>query len=275
MHACDIAAKTLECEALTEAGVRHRMGEYYIPLFKSFQAENALRGSDVRALDCGCGNGVAVEMLTRAGISAYGVNLWDFRPRQWKERDFEERRTRCLFGDATRLPFADESFNIVMSCGLLEHVGVEEEWEPRYRVRPQPDQFEQRTRFMRECLRVLRKPGVLYIDHPNRAFPVDFQHYTGNSGARPHWPWEEFLPDFRELKALPAAAGCDARLEAISPAGRFHYKNVGRKWWGRVFSAPSRAMFWLMERTIFQPLSSTALNPYLVVRVEARDRLRG
>ncbi len=264
---CDIAAKTLECEALAEAGVRHRMREYYLPMFESF-IDKTGRADSARALDAGCGNGVAVEMLSHVGFSSYGVDLWEFRPQQWREREFE-RGAGCMFGDATRLPFADSSFDIVMSCGLLEHIGVNETWEPRYTVEPQHDQFEQRTNFMRECLRVLKKPGALYIDHPNGAFPVDFWHYTGTEGARPHWPWGKFLPDFRELGDLLAAAGGQGQLEAISPGRRFHYKQVGRKWWGQIFSAPSRAMFSLMERPVFQKLSATALNPYLVVRVEA------
>jgi SAM-dependent methyltransferase len=50
-----------------------------------------------------------------------------------------------LFGDATRLPFADGSFDVVLSGGLLEH-------------------FRDPAPIVREMARVLRSGGLFYAD---------------------------------------------------------------------------------------------------------------
>ena len=170
-------------------------------------------------------------------------------------------RTQAAFL-ATRhvYPFDDRSFNIVFSCGLLEHIGVYEEWEPAYRARPSPNQFEERKGFLAECLRVLRQPGVLYIDHPNGAFPLDFWHYTGHTGFRSHSPSEGFLPDFDELVQLLRAAGWKGSIEAISPAGRFEFKQVGRRWWGRLLTWPAKGLLNLINQPGFARLTPGAFS---------------
>nr|WP_246715217.1 class I SAM-dependent methyltransferase [Aestuariivirga litoralis] len=58
--------------------------------------------------------------------------------------------------DATRLPFADQSFDVVHSSAVLEHVGS----------------FENQVRMMAECARVCRRG--FFITTPNRWFPVEF-----------------------------------------------------------------------------------------------------
>ena len=256
-----------ELEELTESGVAYRMHAYYLPKFQEFLDRNHVALSEARVLDCGCGNGVSIELLAEAGIQGFGIDTWPLKKQQWKQRGFGSH-TSCLFGDATRLPFDDRSFNIVFSCGLLEHIGVYEEWEPAYRARPSPNQFEERKGFLAECLRVLRQPGVLYIDHPNGAFPLDFWHYTGHTGFRPHSPSEGFLPDFNELVQLLCAAGWKGSIEAISPAGRFEFKQVGRRWWGRFLTWPAKGLLNLISQPGFARLARSPLNPYLVVRVE-------
>ena len=250
-----------------DAGVIHRVDNYYVPLFNDFFNNNGIRFGDAKVLDCGCGNGLSVERLSTAGISAFGLDLWDVRPMQWRDR-LPPEGTRCLTADATRLPFEDNTFDIVFSCGLLEHIGVHEQWEPRYAVEPAVDQAQVRNRFFEECLRVLKKPGALYVDHPNGMFPIDFWHDNLRTGGRPHWPSEMFLPNYRQLVDHVAAAGGKRQLEAISPAGRFLYKQVGERWWGRLFSKPFEAFYSLMRLSAFRWLARSPLNPYLVVRVE-------
>ena len=72
-YSCNVAAKTLECEALAEAGVRHRMREYYLPMFESF-LETTNQREEARALDCGCGNGIyRHESATEAHRTSEGT----------------------------------------------------------------------------------------------------------------------------------------------------------------------------------------------------------
>ena len=254
-----------EKEAAEERGVRHRMENFYLPLFREFIAQHGKNNGGVRVLDCGCGTGLSLDCLAGAGWQAFGIDTWAARVEQWGRRTAVQG-AYPLCGDATRLPFRDRQFDVVFSCGLLDHIGVHEEWEPRYRVGPLAGQFEQRVEFVRECLRVLRRPGALYFDHPNGAFPIDFWHDDAKSG-RVHSPGERFLPTFAEVRSLLRAAGCEEPLEALSPAGRFTFGQVGAKWWGRLLGTPCEACFRLMKHRPFRWLARSALNPYLVLRV--------
>ncbi|MBI3667439.1 MAG: class I SAM-dependent methyltransferase [Acidobacteria bacterium] len=258
------------CQELTlrdeEVGVRHCIHYYYLPLFLDFCRAHRLEPAQVRVLDSGCGNGLSVECLAEAGFSAYGIDNWPVRYDQWRQRPRLPRTGLCA-ADATRLPFADARFDIVLNSGLLEHIGVREQWEPVYRVDPLPDQAEHRRRFLKECLRVLRRPGVLFIDHPNGAFPIDFWHDEHRALPRFHWPTEKFLPTFKEVAGLARVVDPTCRVEALSPAGRFTFRRTARRWYGRLLAAPVEIWFNLLRYFPFSLLARSPLNPYLVLRI--------
>jgi ubiquinone/menaquinone biosynthesis C-methylase UbiE len=88
--------------------------------FSLFVDFDALRGKDV--LDVGCGSGIATQLLAEAGANVTAVDLTD-----WAVET--TRRRLDAFGlpgvvhqeDAERLPFADESFDLVFSWGVIHH----------------------------------------------------------------------------------------------------------------------------------------------------------
>jgi|SRR5215469_7289119 len=252
-----------------EIGTRHRIVNYYLPLFRSYCESRRIDLAEVRILDCGCGGGASVEYLSDAGFKVIGIDIAQFRRDQWKERE-NLARVSFVQADAVHLPFADKTFNIVVSSGMLEHIGVDEECAPKYRVKPQVDQSRDREKFLAECMRVLRPEGMLYVDHPNGSFPVDFWHNDYRSRPRLHWPSERFLPKFREVSEVARGLDPTCTVEAISPAGRFTFRRSDRRWYGKLFSAPMELFFRLLRHKPFTRLSASVLNPYLVIRITRR-----
>ena len=260
------AAAHLQTLRDEEAGVHHRIEYFYLPLFLRYAASTGKSPGTMRVLDCGCGNGASAEYLAAAGFQAYGIDMAGFRIEQWSERAKRER-VHLLAGDATVLPFTDGSFDIVLSCGMLEHIGVHEACTPAYHVQPLPHQAELRARFLAECLRILKPGGVVFIDHPNGRFPVDFWHNDYRALPRFHSPREKFLPSFREVKALARRVNRECKVNAISPAGRFTFRRSNRRWYGKLLSRTMERYFELLRYRPFSSLASTALNPYLVIQI--------
>jgi SAM-dependent methyltransferase len=75
-----------------------------------------------RILDWGCGYGQVTDLLWQAGMD---VTAFDYRPdAQEGVRPLPRySHLKALIShDPRRLPFADHSFDAVLSCGVLEHV---------------------------------------------------------------------------------------------------------------------------------------------------------
>ena len=67
-------------------------------------------------LDIGCGIGYFVEFLRKNGISATGIDSAPDLGHFWGKKQY------FLQGDATKLPFEDNSFDLVFSSDFFEHV---------------------------------------------------------------------------------------------------------------------------------------------------------
>jgi SAM-dependent methyltransferase len=109
------------------------------------RAARSLEGTSV--LDVGCGNGVIARELARAvgpSGSVFGVDVVDQRT------TFDGYQFERVSG--TILPFADSSFDIVVSNHCIEHVG---------------DRRDQLHHLV-EAQRVLRPGGICYLAVPNR-----------------------------------------------------------------------------------------------------------
>jgi SAM-dependent methyltransferase len=104
-----------------------------------------------RVLDVACGAGFGLDMLRAAGASAIGMDL-DYAPLRGGWRQVQ--------ADATRLPLADASVDVIASFETIEHV---------------PDA----RALVLELRRVLRPGGVLVLSTPNREFGPPERH-TGN-----------------------------------------------------------------------------------------------
>jgi len=250
-------AAGLEGEVL---GARRRTAFYLERLHSEVRGSASV---PVRILDCGCGNGIAVDLLNQAGVSAWGNDSSALRKWQWRERVYRSRLSVC---DSARLPFRAGFFGAIICSGLLEHVGVVEQGEPHYEVKVLPGRTAARIELLRELLRVLDNAGVLWLDFPNGAFPVDFWH-AGAQGIRLHSPWEGFLPRIGEIRSYFRILAPDFEVKALSPDGRLQFRQVRRHWYGRLFAPAIERYFRLLSQPWASLLRKSFLNPYLVLEI--------
>jgi SAM-dependent methyltransferase len=108
---------------------------------------------DRNVLDVGCGFGwFELLALDRGALSVTGVE-----PREGDldtaRTHLSDERARFLAASAIDLPFADESFDTVVSWEVLEHIPPKTE-----------------ARAFTEFARVLRPGGVLYLSTPHASF---------------------------------------------------------------------------------------------------------
>lgn len=240
-----------------EGSVR-RIDDFCIPLVKR------VAPTARRVLDAGCGNAVSVDVLHRAGFEAWGNDLSELRKYQWRER---EHRENLVVASALQLPFSSGYFDIVISSGVVEHIGSAETPAPYYSVRPLPDQRSLRIEYLTELGRVVIPGGHIFVDCPNGAFPIDFWHGNSPGSPRFHSVREHFLPSFRELRTLAAIALPGAEVRAHSPRRRLQFKQSAGHIHGRVFRTPLSFAFRLMDTAGFRWLAQSAVNPFLVVEI--------
>jgi SAM-dependent methyltransferase len=131
----------------------------------------ASTASPLHVLDLGTGNGgvsLALDNYPDLRVTSLDLRLNPLWPRLRREKGAST--FRFVTGDATRLPFARDTFDAVLCLEILEHV-------------------DQPARLGREVMRVLRPGGLCMITTPAR-----FPHLFARD---PHFgiPGLLFLPD--------------------------------------------------------------------------------
>ncbi len=172
-----------------------------------------------RGLDLGCGLGIQCDAMAHRGFQMIGIDQSSGLVRQASARG-----VRALVGDATRLPFPDNSLDFVYTVGVLHHL---------------PGIGAQRAA-VREVARVLKPGGSFMVHESNPRNPL-FRFYMGylfpllktiDEGTEvwigPGF-WETtqspqlvalhyftFLPDFIPRALLHAASRIERWLESSS-----------------------------------------------------------
>lgn len=123
--------------------------------------------SDV--LDLACGIGVFTIAAARRGHRVIGLDYSEIALRAARELA-EEEGVACRFvhGDATKLPFDDASFDLVIASDIIEHL-----FDPPL------------ARMFHECHRVLR-PGGAFVLHTT---PTRYLHLMSPLRAAPLVPF--------------------------------------------------------------------------------------
>jgi ubiquinone/menaquinone biosynthesis C-methylase UbiE len=102
----------------------------------------------IKILDIGCG--IDRFEMNDSGYKIIGL-------------DISRKSHADVLGDATKLPFKDNSFEKILAIQLIEHLIEYEE-------------------FVKECSRVLKKDGILHLETPNKKslFNMIFRTYYKN-----------------------------------------------------------------------------------------------
>ncbi len=100
-----------------------------------------------RVLDVACGSGYGSQLLAKEAKSVVGVDISPYAI-EYAQTHYPADNLQYIQEDATKLPFEDDSFDVVVSFETIEHI-------------------EDYTTFLRECRRVLRQSGLFICSTPN------------------------------------------------------------------------------------------------------------
>jgi len=223
----------------------------------------------LRVLDVGCGVGLVMALFAEQGFDAYGVDL-PKAARFWAEAGRDPRKLFCA--DATVLPFADRSFDLVLSLGVVEHIGT-----ATGHCTLAPDYRSRRRAYAQELVRVAKPGGRALLSCPNKSFPLDVHHGPGDAASSPgrarallseklgvnvHRTWGKYhLLAYPEVERLFLDAGA-ASVTALPLAGFFSFEGLGS---GRLRLLAGAARWYLDHLPV--ALRATPLNPFVLVEV--------
>lgn len=193
-----------------------------------------------RVLDWGCGWGQMTALLREAGVEAVP---FDYRagleaPTKEPLPRFPEIEAH-LSSEPVELPFEDDSFDTVLSCGVLEHV-------------PDPNAS------VREIRRVLRPRGMFYVANlPNR-----FSYTEGAARRLGHY-YHGKLPHDRVYTARTARELLEGAGFQIDELRRTHMLPL-------TLGGPARAT-WAVSSVLerIPVLNSVATSLEIVARAKA------
>lgn len=242
-------------------GISWRTDGFIIPWIRRYSRASGKSEHAITVLDCGCGSGLSVDILRDHGICAWGIDAGRGRHQQWTLRS-----SGCFLhsANALHLPFKSSTFDVIVSSGLVEHIGIVEENSHGYRSSRLPDCDAQRARFVSELVRVLKEDGLILIDHPNASFPVDFWHGGATGSFRWHLPRGDMLPSFAEIARYFQAADPTLRLYSLSPIHRLRFQQVRKHWYGVLLAPLMKFWLRLLDFPALSFLAGSCLNPYLV-----------
>lgn len=108
-----------------------------------------------KVLDAACGSGYGTKILAEGAAEVVGMDI-SAEAIAYAENKYKQSNTRYLIGSVERLPFGDQTFDVVVSFETIEHVNESIQ-----------------NSFLSEISRVLRKDGILIMSTPNKKIFTD------------------------------------------------------------------------------------------------------
>jgi len=203
----------------------------------------------LQVLDVACGVGFGSRLFAEhASATVTGVDI-SLTAISYGREQFPHPRVKYCVADATQLPFADMSFDAVISLETLEHL-------------------DERAAFLNETNRILRYRGLFVVSTPNRTVtspgkrplnPYHIREYTLRELSRllsryyPRMDWfgQHFVPRALANRAarkflyllsrtLVSRGGPDLEGRVYSLGGGFHVRRLSKA--DRVFFEPRNIM---------------------------------
>jgi SAM-dependent methyltransferase len=222
--------RAIDNAAIAAAAASRFRSEYDSAVFEYLRSAKVLQALDRagvrvagRVLDAGCGGGGTALSLAEESAFAVGLDLEARFAGSGTRLAAEKGIANAAFvqGDGAQLPFRDATFDLVFSHSVIEHVTT----APGY---------------LRECHRVLRAGGVLYLSTaptlslagahlPRLLVPVPVHLLLGRRAAfglfrtlARHAPW--LLQEPKEANTFIALAEqgkhkCDDVLQRVTVRG--------------------------------------------------------
>jgi len=220
-----------------------------------------------RILEVGCGVGTETALLVNDGYDAYGLDVPDLS-KFWDQ--LGNSKERYFAGDAARLPFHDNIFDMVFSLGVIEHIGTSDGHADLLE-----NYWDVRQSYANEMWRVTKPGGRILIACPNKSFPIDIQHgvEAGHNGIRStifiktginiHRTWGKHqLLSYGEMKKLFQLAGKPHSFQPLSLKGYFGF---GRFKSGFLRPLTNLCAWYVNHLPRF--LRGTFFNPYMLVQI--------
>ena len=119
--------------------------------FYDLVTENVEFSEDMTVLEMGCGTGTILYRLSQKySIKGYGIDV--------EEKMLEQARTKCpnmqiINCSCDDTPFEDGKFDVIVACMAYHH-------------------FPDKDSFSKECARLLKNGGRLYIADPKLPLPL-------------------------------------------------------------------------------------------------------
>lgn len=131
----------------------------------------------MKILDLGCGWGTHSFPLADLGAEVYAVDITTQRVDFVEARKQSEKKENIhpLVANVMELPFSEGSFDLIVSNGVLEWVGLQEQYG-------NPRQVQEK--FLKLMHGLLKKDGVLYVGIENRFALSYFARGIDHSGIR-------------------------------------------------------------------------------------------
>jgi GT2 family glycosyltransferase/ubiquinone/menaquinone biosynthesis C-methylase UbiE/glycosyltransferase involved in cell wall biosynthesis len=167
-----------------------------------------VRGKNV--LDVACGEGYGSAMLAAHARHVVGADIVDAVVEEARTTYAGRPNLEFVHGDVAALPFADRSFDVVVSFETIEHHARHDE-------------------MLSECARVLRPDGLLILSSPNKKV------YSDDAGYHNEFHVKELYFDdldallkrhFRHVKYLGQRLATGSAIYALAPTK----KGAARVW---------------------------------------------